>query len=120
MLSVNLDIAHCKLPIMNEKAIDTLVMPLERKDMIRALVQRFTTETSDKGRWAADFIENKGEGQIFLHGSPGVGKTFVSTYLLKFHGAVKVFQLLFRKLNNKCRLPVSWCLLLSLLCKIKY
>ncbi|KAL6823499.1 hypothetical protein V8C40DRAFT_280165 [Trichoderma camerunense] len=76
---MNLDVAHCKLPNINEKAIDTLVMPLERKNMIKALIQRFTNETPEKGRWAADFIENKGEGQIFLlHGSPGVGKTFTA------------------------------------------
>lgn len=67
---------------MNETAIDRLVMSSERKDMIKALVQKFTNGEGSKGpqrSWAADFIENKGEGQIFLlHGSPGVGKTYVS------------------------------------------
>lgn len=29
--------------------------------------------------WSADFVENKGDGRIFLlHGPPGVGKTYVS------------------------------------------
>lgn len=49
--------------------------------MIRALVQKYTdpSEGNRTKLWGADYIENKGEGQIFLlHGSPGVGKTFVS------------------------------------------
>jgi SpoVK/Ycf46/Vps4 family AAA+-type ATPase len=52
--------------------------------MIRALVQKFTDPSGEKSAksWGADFIENKGEGQIFLlHGSPGVGKTFVSSHM---------------------------------------
>lgn len=29
--------------------------------------------------WAADFVENKGKGLIFLlHGKPGVGKTYTA------------------------------------------
>lgn len=29
--------------------------------------------------WAADFVENKGKGLIFLlHGRPGVGKTYTA------------------------------------------
>lgn len=66
-------------------------MPEARKDMIKALVQKF----SESGRgektsksWGADFIENKGEGQIFLlHGSPGVGKTFVRSPLLVYRAS---------------------------------
>lgn len=57
-------------------------MPEERLNMIKALIQKFTYVEPGKEPhrvWAADFIENKGEGQIFLlHGSPGVGKTYVS------------------------------------------
>jgi hypothetical protein len=31
--------------------------------------------------WGADFIESKGEGQIFLlHRGQGVGKTYVKTF----------------------------------------
>lgn len=50
---------------------------------VKALVKKYTDNGSLKGKgrtkpWTADFIENKGEGQIFLlHGSPGVGKTYV-------------------------------------------
>jgi len=59
-------------------------MPEERKTMIKALVYRYTDPGRSNSKisapWAADFIENKGDGQIFLlHGSPGVGKTYVCT-----------------------------------------
>lgn len=56
-------------------------MPSERKELIKALVHKFSTSTSTKDQvqpWAADFVEGKGEGKIFLlHGGPGVGKTYV-------------------------------------------
>lgn len=60
-------------------------MPEEQKLMIKALVYKYTDPRyagSDSQQvWAADFIKNKGEGQIFLlHGGPGVGKTFVSLF----------------------------------------
>ncbi|CZR56708.1 related to TOB3 (member of AAA-ATPase family) [Phialocephala subalpina] len=76
-----LDVACCQPPKINTKAIDTLVMPPERKRMIKAIVQKYTDPRFTPGKttqpWGADFIENKGEGQIFLlHGSPGVGKTY--------------------------------------------
>lgn len=60
-------------------------MKEERKSVIRSLVHRYTAVdaaadgTQVPKPWTADFIQNKGEGQIFLlHGSPGVGKTYVS------------------------------------------
>jgi hypothetical protein len=83
-----LDVKHCRDPGINKTAIDTLVMPDDRKKMIKALVHRFQTGPQDEEKpWSADFIENKGEGKIFLlHGSPGVGKTFVRTLdLLTIH-----------------------------------
>jgi ATP-dependent Lon protease len=60
-------------------------MSEERKTMIKALVYRYTDRTTEESKtstpWAADFIENKGDGQIFLlHGSPGVGKTYVGPF----------------------------------------
>ncbi|KAF7555179.1 hypothetical protein G7Z17_g2379 [Cylindrodendrum hubeiense] len=76
---VELDVACCQPPKMNVRAIDTLVMPSDRKEMIKALIQKFTASNSSitPSSWRADFLENKGEGQIFLlHGSPGVGKTY--------------------------------------------
>lgn len=59
-------------------------MPDERKMIIKSLVYRFSDVDAISGKipapWTADFVQNKGEGQIFLlHGSPGVGKTLVSS-----------------------------------------
>lgn len=57
-------------------------MPEERKLLIKALVYKYTDPRfagNSSQVWGADFIKNKGEGQVFLlHGGPGVGKTFVS------------------------------------------
>ncbi|OBS28477.1 hypothetical protein FPOA_02414 [Fusarium poae] len=61
---VQLDVTYCNPPRANIRAIDTLVMPSERKDMIKALIQKFTTNDLDKTRqqaWRADYIENKGD-----------------------------------------------------------
>ncbi|KAH6684956.1 hypothetical protein F5X68DRAFT_171403 [Plectosphaerella plurivora] len=81
-----LDVSYCMPFATNVRAIDNLVMPSERKDMIKALIQRFTSSEGVKEperSWAADFIENKGEGQIFLlHGGPGVGKTYVTKLII--------------------------------------
>lgn len=71
-------------------AIDSIVMPDERKMIIKSLVYRFSDIDAINGKipapWTADFVQNKGEGQIFLlHGSPGVGKTLVSSSLLLDH-----------------------------------
>jgi hypothetical protein len=82
IMADELDIECCSEPTANRAAIDTLVMPEERKTMIKALVYRYTEPGTNNSKipapWAADFIENKGDGQIFLlHGSPGVGKTYV-------------------------------------------
>ncbi|KAF7517968.1 hypothetical protein G7054_g13628 [Neopestalotiopsis clavispora] len=76
-----LDPAYCQEPTINTAAMDSLVMPDERKRMIRAIVQKYVdpefTPGEARDHWSADFIKNKGEGQIFLlHGGPGVGKTF--------------------------------------------
>lgn len=74
---------RCQPANINTKAIDTLVMPDERKRMIKAIVQKYTDPMFTPGQsaatWGADFIETKGEGQIFLlHGGPGVGKTYTA------------------------------------------
>lgn len=50
--------------------------------MIKALVQKHTFNGTGPAKaprnWGADYIESKGDGQVFLlHGGPGVGKTFV-------------------------------------------
>ncbi|KAK6827299.1 ATPase [Apiospora arundinis] len=77
-----LDVELCKPANVNVKAIDTLVMPDDRKRMIKAIVQKHTSPASalampNTSTWGADFIQTKGEGQLFLlHGGPGVGKTY--------------------------------------------
>ncbi|GAQ42498.1 hypothetical protein ANI_1_2222094 [Aspergillus niger] len=84
-----LNVSYCKEPKVNKRAIDSLVMPEARKEMIRALVQKYTDSRIDEQNryWGADFIENKGEGQIFLlHGSPGVGKTFTAECIAEYTG----------------------------------
>lgn len=91
-----LNVECCSDPRIDFKAIDMLVLPEERKTMIKALVFRYTDPRTVDGTvpapWTADFIEDKGEGQIFLlHGSPGVGKTYVSKqYTLSPHSCVLV------------------------------
>ncbi|KAK7955718.1 uncharacterized protein PG986_004940 [Apiospora aurea] len=86
-----LDVELCKPAKVNEKAIETLVMPDERKRMIKAMVQKYTGPKSTPGvstrSWGADFIQTKGEGQIFLlHGGPGVGKTYLTECIAELIG----------------------------------
>ena len=64
--------------------IDTLVVPDERRSLIKALAQPYarrnkTDESLTFKPWTADFVAGKGEGKIFLlHGKPGVGKTYTA------------------------------------------
>ncbi len=67
------------------RAIDTLPLCRQKgKEMIKALIQKFTDSVIGRGGalafWGADFTENKERAKIFLlHGSPGVGKTCVGS-----------------------------------------
>lgn len=62
-------------PGFQNKAFDHLVLPLEKKEMIRSLVNQSENVLSSFD----DLIEGKGKGLIFLlHGPPGVGKTFTA------------------------------------------
>ncbi|KAI1123362.1 hypothetical protein F5Y10DRAFT_251962 [Nemania abortiva] len=86
-----LDVEHCRPATINVNAINTLVMPDERKRMIKAIVQKYIDPIFMPGRsaqtWGADFIEAKGEGQIFLlHGGPGVGKTYTAECISELIG----------------------------------
>ncbi|KAL9118140.1 MAG: hypothetical protein Q9187_005319 [Circinaria calcarea] len=55
---------------------DNLVLEERIKGTVEALSRTFTRSKSGAVSPAADFIEGKGEGRIFLlHGPPGVGKT---------------------------------------------
>ncbi|KAK8867396.1 P-loop containing nucleoside triphosphate hydrolase protein [Apiospora arundinis] len=84
IVAERLDVELCKPANVNVKAIDTLVMPDDRKRMIKAIVQKHTSPASasampNTSTWGADFIQTKGEGQLFLlHGGPGVGKTYLT------------------------------------------
>lgn len=67
--------------------MDDLVLFDEAKELIQALSSTYVIRNenfesksvepvSPRGRWSADFVQNKGDGQILLlHGKPGVGKT---------------------------------------------
>ncbi|KAJ5737714.1 uncharacterized protein N7483_002839 [Penicillium malachiteum] len=59
-----LDIECLLPPQPNLKAMESLVMPEDRKVMIKALVEKFSRVNHGKGSsksWGADFIQNKGE-----------------------------------------------------------
>ncbi|KAG8169823.1 hypothetical protein KVR01_000568 [Diaporthe batatas] len=88
-----LDVDCCKEVDFKVDAVNNLVMKDDRKAVIKSLVHRYTvadTATANALRgegpqsklsrpWTADFIKNKGDGQIFLlHGGPGVGKTYTA------------------------------------------
>lgn len=103
---VLLDVGSCKEVEFNDNAVNNLVMKDDRKTVIRSLVHRYTiadTKTANVLRggrsqntlsqpWTADFIKNKGDGQIFLlHGGPGVGKTYVSTTLFTSDDIMQVY-----------------------------
>ncbi|KAI0537930.1 hypothetical protein GGR58DRAFT_323861 [Xylaria digitata] len=66
-------------------AIDRLVMrPETNKDTIKAIVKTYT-DSGQAGHFNADFIQGKGEGQIFLlHGPPGTGKTLTAESVAEY------------------------------------
>lgn len=66
--------------------INSLVLKSSYKKMLQDLCRMFVQNRPTEARnpsairpWAADFVENKGKGLIFLlHGKPGVGKTYTA------------------------------------------
>lgn len=79
-----LNLEFAKSIIVDETIIDTLPIPPARLNMIKALTQKYEQKQKT---WSADFIQNKGEGQIFLlHGPSGVGKTYTAEYIAKLTG----------------------------------
>ncbi|KAI8947806.1 hypothetical protein F4801DRAFT_559359 [Xylaria longipes] len=66
-------------------AIDKLVMrPEANKDTIKAIVKTYV-DNGQPGVFSADFIQGKGEGQIFLlHGPPGTGKTLTAESVAEY------------------------------------
>jgi hypothetical protein len=75
-----LDITGLDEPQLAQNAIDRLVMKSENKETIKAIVQTYADNADDHGaRFSADYIQGKGEGQVFLlHGPPGTGKTLTA------------------------------------------
>lgn len=85
-----LDVDCCRAPRIKKEAIENLVLPSDKQDLIRALVHKYSSSRNKKNgkaedTWSADPIPNKGEGQIFLlHGPPGAGKTFTAECVAEF------------------------------------
>lgn len=86
-----LDIDFCQEPKIKTDAIESLVLPSDKLELIKALVYKYTSSRKKTGAakaestWSADPIPNKGEGQIFLlHGPPGAGKTFTAECVAEF------------------------------------
>jgi hypothetical protein len=82
------DVDCCFNPRIKVEAIENLVLPADKQELIRALVHKYTSSKrhgkADR-TWSADPIPNKGEGQIFLlHGPPGAGKTFTAECVAEF------------------------------------
>ena len=60
----------------DESPFDNLILRDDIKSTTQSIVWSYKQPGSDVKAWSADFIQEKGEGQIFLlHGTPGVGKT---------------------------------------------
>ena len=75
-LSEELFVDKFSKPIFQVDLMKELVLEDDAKAMVKALSQRYTMHAETNDTWSADFVKNKGEGQIFLlHGKPGVGKT---------------------------------------------
>ena len=67
-----------------DNPFDNLVLDIETKSTIEALVWNYVQVDTKVQAWNTDFVKNKGEGRIFLlHGSPGVGKTYVIAQLAR-------------------------------------
>ena len=73
------DVGRLKDVSISENAIGSLEMEKKSKDTIKAIAKTYTDTEGQSGRFIADFIQGKGEGQIILlHGPPGTGKTLTA------------------------------------------
>jgi Mn-containing catalase len=60
----------------DESPFDNLILQDDMKSTIQSILWSYKQSESEVKAWSADFIQEKGEGQIFLlHRTPGVGKT---------------------------------------------
>ena len=70
------DIAGLKDIQWDEGAFDSLVIPHDQKDVVRALVESHSNSASQN---IEDVIQGKGQGLVaVLHGPPGTGKTLTA------------------------------------------
>jgi flagellar biosynthesis GTPase FlhF len=61
---------------LEDAPFDNLILPERIKNTIKSIVWSYKQSGDEVKAWSADFVQEKGEGQIFLlHGTPGVGKT---------------------------------------------
>lgn len=59
--------------------------PESTKDMIKGICETYSDKVEGQKAFFADFIQSKGEGQIFLlHGPPGTGKTLTAESIAEF------------------------------------
>jgi hypothetical protein len=75
-----IDVERVEEPKISINAIDHLVMKTEsNKALIKAICDSHAGGNAHDKPFFADFIQGKGEGQIFLlHGPPGTGKTLTA------------------------------------------
>ena len=80
-----LDVDNLEEPVIDIDAINQLELEEPKtKDLIKAICQNYTS-TEKNVNYAADLIQGKGSGQIFLlHGPPGVGKTLTAECVAEF------------------------------------
>lgn len=84
-----LRVSNLSEPQFQPQMLDTLVMDAVRLRTIKALAGSYIRENQHKEKspvapWSADFVQGKGQGQIFLlHGKPGVGKTYTAGEFLE-------------------------------------
>ncbi|KAL3426801.1 ATPase [Phlyctema vagabunda] len=67
-----IDIEHVNDVKIDKKAFDHLVLPMETKNLLKALTWSYTArlDSPEQDHWSSDLIKI-----ILLHGSPGVGKS---------------------------------------------
>ncbi|XDG08691.1 hypothetical protein ABKA04_008306 [Annulohypoxylon sp. FPYF3050] len=70
------NVEHLREVEFDKDAFKYLVLDNEIKLTVRSLIGKFASANGQVTPWPNDFVQNKGQGRIFLlHGSPGVGKT---------------------------------------------